>query len=401
MNLFGTMGNRIAQGLMAPVIKNMKIDFPQRIEGVDAFLSIPEILEQHNATHPLIVTGPRIAKSEFFSAMIHNMEGEYSVYDKVEPDPKVSQAVEMMEMYEQNHCDSFIAIGGGSNMDAAKAAAAGVARPDKKISELGGLMKVGKKIPLFIAVPTTSGTGSETTVAAVVTDDETGRKYSINDGNLCPDYAVLDPNLTVSLPPALTAQTGMDALTHAVEAYLNKTYHTKDTKELCEDAVQAIFEFLPKAYEDGNDMEAREEMLLASFKAGQAFTVSCVGNVHAIAHTIGGLYHVPHGLANAVVLPYVLYDYGAKIYAPLARLAEITGVKEEGSQKDKAEAFIEEIKKMNERMGIPSNFSQLQEKDFPTMAGWAAKEANPLYPCPKIYGKNDFIRLLKQIRGTV
>ncbi|MCR5546379.1 MAG: iron-containing alcohol dehydrogenase [Lachnospiraceae bacterium] len=399
MNLFGVIGNRIAQAVIAPVVKNMKIEFPERIEGVDAFLSIPEILEQNGVSHPLIVTGPRIAKSEFFSAMIHNLDGEYTIFDKVEPDPKVSQVSEMVELYQKEGCDSFIAIGGGSNMDAAKAAAAGVTRPDKAISELGGLMKVGKPIPLFIAVPTTSGTGSETTVAAVVTDDKTGRKYAINDGVLCPKYAVLDPSLTVSLPPALTAQTGMDAMTHAVEAYLNEKYHTEETKELCEDAVSAIVEFLPRAYEDGSDMEAREEMLIASFKAGEAFTIACVGNVHAIAHTIGGLYHVPHGMANAVILPYVLEDYGEKIYPALARLSEVSGIKTDGSEKEKAKAFIERIKSMNEHMEIPTHFSQINEKDIPTMASWAAKEANPLYPCPKIYSREDFKKMIRKIRG--
>ena len=399
MNPLGVFVNRAAQGVMSPVIKRMKIDFPEKIEGVDAFMSIPDLLEQNNVNHPLIVTGPRISKSEFFSAMLHSLDGEYVVYDKVEPDPKVSQVKEMISIYQREKCDSFIAIGGGSNMDAAKAAAAGVVRPDKDVSELGGLMKVGRKIPLFIAVPTTAGTGSETTVAAVVTDDDTGRKYAINDGALCPDYAILDPNLTVSLPPHLTAQTGMDALTHAIEAYLNVTYHTKDTKDLCEDAVGAIFEYLPRAYEDGDDLEAREEMLRASFLAGQAFTVACVGNVHAIAHTIGGLYHVPHGLANAITLPYVLRDYGTKVYEPLSRLAEVAGIAKGGSQKERALLFIEEIEKMNQRMNIPKNIPEIQAGDIKVMSTWAAREANPLYPCPKVYGKDDFKRLILQIRG--
>lgn len=400
----------------------MKMRMPKRVEGVDSFLSIPDILQKEGAKKPLIVTGPRIGKSEFFQNFLHTMTMSYAVFDKTLPDPRLSQIEEMVQLYWDEGCDSFIAIGGGSNMDAAKAASARIARPDKTLQQLGGLMKVRKKTPLFIAVPTTAGTGSETTVAAVVTDDETSRKYAINDPALCPDYAVLDPTLTVSLPPSLTASTGMDALTHAIEAYLNKPYHTKDTAHLSEEAVRAIMEFLPKAYADGKDMEAREEMLAASFKAGVAFTTACVGNVHAIAHTIGGLYHVPHGLANAVVLPIVLEDYGEAAAAGLARLARLCELKPTDEDRKKAEeayrsasagkrrsasakddmlyasAMIRKIREMNQAMDIPETFPQIEDKDIDKMAGWAEREANPLYPVPVVYTKQHFARVIRKVK---
>ena len=273
-----------------------------------------------------------------------------------------------------------------SSADAAKAAAARLARPDKPLSQLAGLLKVRRRIPPLIAVPTTAGTGSETTIAAVVTGSD-HHKYAISDLCLIPRYAILDPVLTVGLPPHITAETGMDALTHAVEAYLSRFYNTKQTRLLAEHAVVAIFTHLERAY--------RAAMLQASFDAGAAFTRASVGNVHAIAHTLGGLYGVPHGLANAVLLPLVLEDYGKAAYPRLARLAALVGLKGE-SEESLAKAFIAEIRAMNTRMGIPDRFNCIREEDIPLMATWAAQEANPVYPVPVIYDEARFARVIER-----
>lgn len=372
---------------------------PERIDGVDSFLSIPEILENNDAWAPMIVTGPRIGKSDFLKALYAELSERAVIYDQAQPDPSIAQVEQMVAIYHEKQCDSIIAIGGGSNMDAAKALAARIARPERSLSKMGGQLKVGRETPFFIAVPTTAGTGSETTIAAVVTDEKEHHKYAINDSVLVPDYAVMDPSLTVSLPPDITAATGMDALTHAVEAYLNWTYHTQETLAYCEEAVCAIAEFLPQAYENGDSLEAREEMLIASYKAGAAFTRACVGNVHAIAHTIGGLYHVPHGLANAVVLPIVLEDYGSAIYSKLARLATLSQIATEGDDASRAHAFIEHIRQMNASMGIPEHLSQIEEKDIAKMATWADHEANPLYPVPVIYDKKHFEKVIREVAG--
>ena len=380
-------------------MKTMKWKEPERVEGVDSFHSIPEILSNEEKWAPMIVTGSTLGKSNFLKALYGELSERTVIYDKVKSDPSVSQIEEMVGLYRENQCDSIVAIGGGSNIDAAKAMAARIARPDRTLRRMAGAMKVGRETPFFIAVPTTAGTGSETTLAAVVTDDTLNRKYSIMDGALLPDYAVMDPSLTVSMPPSLTAATGMDALTHAVEAYLNVSYHTEETKENCEDAVCGIMEFLELAYEQGDSLEAREEMLIASYKAGAAFTRACVGNVHAIAHTIGGLYHVPHGLANAVVLPYVLEDYGETVYEPLAHLAEISNIAGEGSKQEKARCFIEHIRQMNTAMGIPEHLPQIRREDVAKMAKWADKEANPLYPVPVIYDKKRFERVILKVAG--
>lgn len=210
-------------------------------------------------------------------------------------------------------------------MDCAKGVGARVARPHKKISSMRGELKILKPIPLLIAVPTTAGTGSETTLAAVLTDERTHEKYALNDFVLIPRYAVLDPVLTEGLPPFITATTGMDALTHAVEAYIGKS-NTAQTIEDSVAAVKLIFRNLERAYTDGSDMEARENMQKASFLAGAAFTRAYVGYVHAIAHSLGGEYGIPHGLANAVILPYVLEAYGSSVYMSLAELADIVKI---------------------------------------------------------------------------
>ena len=282
------------------------------------------------------------------------------MFAEVEANPRVSTVEKVRSMYLENGCDGFIAIGGGSPMDSAKAAAARVVRPNKPVGKMAGLLRVLKKLPPFIAVPTTAGTGSETTIAAVITDDETHHKYAVMDLALVPKYAVLDPEMTRGLPPKITAATGMDALTHAVEAYVCWTYNTKESLQCAEEG------------------------------AG-------VGNVHAIAHTLGGLYNTPHGLANAVILPIVLEDYGEAVYPRLSRLAELTGVCTSGSQEEKAKAFIKEIRAMNQRMEIPTGFDHIQEKDIPQMITWALKEANPFYPVPVVYDRARCEKVIRRI----
>ena len=181
-------------------------------------------------------------------------------------------------------------------------------KPNQSLAQMKGILKVHKKLPLLMAVPTTAGTGSETTLAAVITDADTRYKYAINDFPLIPRYAVLDPKVTLSLPPFITATTGMDALTHAVEAYIGNST-TIDTRRDALKAVKLIFENIDIAYEHGDNIQARRNMLHASFYAGCAFTKSYVGYVHAVAHSLGGQYNVPHGLANAILLPLVLREY--------------------------------------------------------------------------------------------
>ena len=372
---------------------------PIPISGIGSIQKIPSLLQKEKVNKVMVVTGPTIGKKlapKILSAL-ESSGISYVLFSEVESNPSVNTVNRIQKLYLENDCDGFIAIGGGSPMDAAKAAAARVVRPNTQVGQMAGLLKVMKKIPLLIAVPTTAGTGSETTIAAVITDSDTHHKYALMDLHLIPKYAILDPEMTRELPPNITAATGMDALTHAVEAYICWTYNTNESIRLAEEAVCEIFRYLERAYRDGNDMEARTQMLIASYKAGFAFTRAGVGNVHAIAHTLGGLYNTPHGLANAVILPIVLEDYGEAVYEKLAHLAELTGVKFNGTDEAKAKAFIAEIRAMNKRMGIPTGFDFIKEDDIPQMIKWALAEANPVYPVPVVYNKKRCEKVIRRI----
>ena len=374
------------------------------VEGPGSIGRIPELLAGQGVKRPLVVTDNGLVKAGIAGRVLDvlaNAGIPYVVFSDVEPNPSVNTVNAIQRLYLAESCDGIIALGGGSSMDAAKGAAARVVRPRKSVRRLGGLLRVLRKLPPFIAIPTTAGTGSETTIAALVTDTETRHKYAIMDLSLIPRYAILDSELTRGLPPAISATTGMDALTHAVEAYLCWTYSTRESTRFAVDAVKIIFANLETVYADGNNLEARQAMLLASYKAGFAFTRAGVGNIHAIAHTLGGLYNTPHGLANAVILPRVLEDYGKKVHKKLARLAEAAELVSEAESKtdaEKARVFIDAIYAMNERMGIPKGFDCIKSEDVPQMVKWAGKESNPLYPVPVIYNAARFGRIIESLR---
>lgn len=378
-------------GLGAPLLPWRR---PETVTGPGSLARIPALLTKCGTRRPLVAASRRQCADPAFQQMLSRLEG-YALFSDIQPNPPVSAVEAAAALYRREGCDSLVAVGGGSPMDTAKAAAALLARPDRTLSQLAGLLKVRRPIPPFIAVPTTAGTGSETTIAAVVTGAD-HHKYAVSDLCLIPRCAVLDPLLTVSLPPRTTAETGMDALTHAVEAYLSRFYPTRQTDRLAEEAVVTIFRTLEHACAHGDDVDARQALLTASYQAGAAFTRASVGNVHAIAHTLGGLYGVGHGLANAVLLPVVLRDYGPAAYRKLARLAELVGLPG-GTDGEKADAFIDAILAMNARLGIPTGFSCIREEDLPQMAAWAAKEANPTYPVPVIYDRGRFIRVIRQV----
>lgn len=349
----------------------------------------------------LIITDRDIAKLGLLDVLLVGLDAlgiKYLVYDKTVANPTIDNIEEARGLYLANECEALIAFGGGSPIDCAKAVGARIARPDKTIPQLKGQLHVRKRIPTLIAVPTTAGTGSEATLAAVVTNSETHEKYAINDTSLIPHYAVLDPLLTVKLPPSITAATGIDALTHAIEAYIGKS-NTKETWKDSREVVQLVFTNLFEAYRNGENLTARTNMQWASYLAGKAFTRAYVGNVHAIAHTLGGFYNVPHGLANAIILPHVLEYYGKSVYEPLSELADLIGITSRSdTQQMKAEKFIEEIRALNHAMKIPEQVDGIVKEDIPLMVKRASAEANPLYPVPKILSKREFTELYDVIR---
>lgn len=365
---------------------------PKLFEGPGSVLKLPQFIKEKNINKVLVVTDKGLMNLKLLDPLFDELTKngiEYFVYDGVQPNPTIPNIEECKDMYINNGCQGIIAFGGGSPIDCAKAAAARVVKPKKSVRKMRGYLKVGKKLPPFFAVPTTAGTGSETTLAAVVTDPTTHEKNAIADPVLRPKYAVLDPDLTLGLPPHITSTTGMDALTHAVEAYIGKS-NVKSTRKYAEEATILIHKNLERAYNNGKDVEARNNMLKASFYAGSAFTRAFVGYVHAIAHNLGGMYNTPHGLANAVILPYVLEWYGKAAYSKLAKLADLIGItKEDMSVEEKGKAFIQEIRRMNKAMNIPEKFDFIKEEDIPTLVKRALKEGNPGYPVPKIMNEKD------------
>lgn len=374
---------------------------PHLLKGAGAIKELPALVKAQGINNVLVVTDKGLMGLHLLGTLFAGLDAEgikYSVFDGVQPNPTIYNVEDALKMYKENNCQGFIAFGGGSPMDCAKVTAARIACPNKTPSEMRGVLKVRKKLPPMFAVPTTAGTGSETTIAAVISNPDTHEKNAINDPVLRPKFAVLDPELTVGLPPHITSTTGMDALTHAVEAFIGKS-NTKQTEEDAIIATKLIFENIEKAYKDGKDIEARENMLVASYHAGLAFTRAYVGYVHAIAHNLGGMYGIPHGLANAVILPYVLDFFGESAYERLAILADVAGVSGPAQgARDKAKNFIAAIRKLNADMGIPDKFEQIKDEDIQLIAERALMEGNPLYPVPRIMNIEECKALIKKLQ---
>ena len=397
MNLIQHICCRAYQGVFRAALPFLPYREPEILHRCE---ELPDTLKQHKIKKILIVTDPGIVACGLTAKVTSVLAKEkisYSVYDQTSANPTVRNVEEALALYQKEHCKALLAIGGGSAMDCAKALGARIACPKKTLGQLKGTLHVLHRIPLLIAVPTTAGTGSENTLAAVITDSEKKHKYVLNDFVLIPRYAILDAELTYSLPPHLTATTGMDALTHAVEAYIGRST-TKETREKALLAVKTIYQNIETAYHDGHNHAARDQMLNAAYLAGFAFSRSYVGYVHAVAHSLGGQYNIPHGLANAVLLPKVLESYGSCIHQKLHMLGCVAGVcTEQDSIKASAGKFIASIRTLNKNMGIPDFLSGIQESDIETMSVHAAKEANPLYPVPKLMTRREleaFYRLM-------
>ena len=391
---------RVFQGVLKIGNYFMGYRMPEYLEGPGQVRELGRFLREKGINDALVVTGSGMVRRGQVQPMLDGF-GEngirYTVQAFEKPDPTTEDVEVGYEAYQKNGCRAIVALGGGSRIDCAKGIAAKAVHPKKPVAAFHGLLKVHWPIPPLVAIPTTAGAGSETTVAAVITDGATHRKASINDPFLIPRYAVLDPELTVGLPPRTTAATGMDALAHAVEAYTNGTYNTKLENKLAREAVRLIHGNLRKAYADGADLEARQNMQRAAFYAGRAFTRGCVGYVHAVGHTLGGLYGIDHGTAMAALLPHVMRQYGPAVHKRLAELAEVCGMSG-NSAAEKAEAFLRWIEEANREMGIPAGFAVIREEDIDRMIAWARKEANPLYPVPVVWSREDFRRLIETIR---
>lgn len=392
MNIFTKIYARSFQAILYVAMNFLSFKEPELIEDPEGIASLPRFIKSKGKQSILLVADRSVYKYGLANPIVEAAKKEnipLYVYNEVVSNPTVDHVEEGLKHFIENKCDVIIAIGGGSAMDAAKMIAARAANPKLSVNKMKGLLKVFHKPVMLIAVPTTAGTGSETTVAAVIVDKERNDKYAVNDPKLIPPYAVLDPTLLLGLPGHYTAATGMDALTHAVEAYIGRA-NTKKTKQYARSAVKLIFENLLNSYYEPTNVEYRKNMQLASYQAGVAFTRAYVGNVHSLAHSIGGTYNVPHGLANAVILPLVLKKYGKSVHKKLAELADLIGVDQTLTNQEKSDWFIKQIEDLNSAMNITNSFGNLiQEKDLDFLVNHAYKESIPLYPTPRLLSKEE------------
>lgn len=401
MNIFAKIFCRVYQGCFYIAMPLLPYREPEKYDSIE---DIEKIFTKLGVKSALLVTDKFMAETDFaqkIKSVAEKCGITLSVYAGVKPNPTVTNALETKEMYIQGGCQCMIAYGGGSSMDCAKAAGALLAYPKKNFDKLKGLLKIMRKLPPIVAIPTTAGTGSEVTPTAVITDDATHRKYTMNSFPLIPHYAIMDPEATFTLPKHLTATTGMDALTHAVEAYIGNST-TKETRSYAEKAVSLIFKNIKTAYNNPTDRTARANMLYASYIAGIAFSKSYVGYIHAVAHSLGGQYDIPHGLANSVLMPLVLKMYGASVHKKLKKLSVVAGLaSKEDSSEVAANKFIHAIEDLNAAMGIPKTLAGIEEKDIPTLAKHASKEGNPLYPVPVLMDAKSLEEIYRNVSERI
>lgn len=399
MNYFYKIYCRAYQFFMKAAIPFLPYRKPEILEEQS---KIGDKLKELNINKVLIVTDKGIVKVGLLESLVSLLKEKdinIFIYDGTIANPTSDNVEEARSLYLKNECRAIIALGGGSVIDLAKAMGARVVKPNKSVEKMKGLFKVCRKLPPLFVIPTTAGTGSEVTVTSVITDSKTHHKYLINDFSLIPHYAILDCKVTLGLPKHITSTTGMDALTHAIEAFIGNT-RTKETKKMSKEATRLIVKSLKTCYIEPSNMEARKDMLYASHYAGIAFTKAYVGYVHAIAHTLGGKYGVAHGLANSVILPVVLEKYGKKVYKKLAILSRYSNIANANDNDEIAsKKFIEWIKRSNKEMEIPTYIKELEKDDIDSLVSIALKEANPLYPVPVLMDKNElkeiYLRLCK------
>lgn len=398
MNIFKRLYARTFQKIMYLGAFFINFSEPKLFKGEKAINKTIELFKSKNISNIFIPVADSIYKLGLIDEYLKNLKENnicYTLYIDIKPNPTIEDVENGLKLYLDNNCQAIIAIGGGSVIDAAKIIGARVNNPKISVNKMKGLFKIRKKLPLLIAVPTTAGTGSETTLAAVIVDKENDYKYHIDSPKLIPSYAVLDPNFLLTLPGKLTSTTGIDALTHAVEAYIGHS-NTRKTKKYALSAIKLIFENLKNSYDNPTNINYRENMQLASYQAGVAFTRAYVGNVHSIAHALGGKYNVAHGYANAIILPVVLKEYGKTIYSKMSKIYDYVGFKGLKNKKDKCEFIINCIEQLNSSMSIKNEFSNIiRDEDIDELSTFAFKESYPLYPVPKLLDKLDIKNIYK------
>ena len=370
---------------------------PELIEGPGSLFDLAQVLKDQDVRCAMVVTMPALVKDGAIGGFLNALLGQgitAAVFSDLKPQPDYECIERASSFYLSRNCDSIVAIGGGSTIDCAKAAGALVARPGKTPRELVGTMRIRKQLPLLVAVPTTAGTGSEVSATAILLDPDDKRMRTMRDFSLIPTFAVLDPTLLTSLSPQMTAYSGMAALSHAVEAYINR-FGTLQTRRYARMAVETIFQHLKASYHDGKSLDDRHAMLMAAHWAGIASTNASLGYAHALSLSVCSHCNVQYGLASAVLLPMVLEEFGDRIEAQLADLGEAIGL-EGATDSELARRFIGEIRALSTSMGIPAGISDLIDQDIPNVAAAADEEANPSFPVPIIWHYSTLQKVLRR-----
>lgn len=402
MNIFKKIYARLFQTVLYVGANFINFRKPILYSGNNSTKHIIDILKKHNKKDLFIVTDNSIFSLGLLDNILSLLNEEnirYSIFKDVYPNPTISQVESGLKMYKDNNHSIILCIGGGSVMDCAKIIGARATNLKRSVEKMKGLFKITHKTPTIIAIPTTAGTGSETTLAAVIVNDQNHAKYSCTSPKLVPTYAILDPSLLTSLPGKITSTTGMDTLTHSIEAFIGRS-NVISTKKNALSSIKLVVDNLEKSYNDPTNLIYRENMQIASFQGGLAFTRAYVGYVHAISHAISGKYNIPHGLANAVILPIVLEAFGSSVYSKLAKIYDHLNLPKT-TKLNKAKYIIDLIKTMNKNMNIENTFGSLiKDEDIDGLAIHAYKEAYPLYPVPKLFSLEEIKSLIKTIQSN-
>lgn len=349
------------------------------VMGVNSLNEIPNYIKENRLKRALIVTDKvlvQVGLVDKVTKILVEKDIEYVIYNGTKPNPTVKNVNDGLNMLKEHECDFVISVGGGSPHDCAKGIAL-LATNGGEIKDYEGVNKSAKPQLPLISINTTAGTASEMTIFSIITDEDRHIKMALVDKHMTPVMSVNDPVLMEAMPKSLTSATGMDALTHSIEAYVSINA-TPITDACAEKSIELISNYLKRAVENGSDMEAREKMAYAEFLAGMAFNNASLGYVHAMAHQLGGFYDLPHGVCNAVLLPHV-QEFNAKVSAQrLKKVASLMGV-DVSSMTDEqgANACIEAIKDLSKSIGIPSGLNELgaKEEDFNILAENALKDA--------------------------
>ncbi len=391
---------RTYQALMGLLLKCTPFPKQTVISGAGSIGKIPSILKENKISNILLVCSKSVRKHGLLDKLLLELDDNdilYTIFEDIKPNPTTTNVEEGHKLYIENGCQAIVAIGGGSPLDCAKLIGVKVTSPKLAYETMHHITGIKRPIPLMIAVPTTAGTGSESTVAAVITDEHQHSKYSALSLFLMPKYAILDETLTLGLPKDFSAYTGMDALTHAIEAYVGN-FNTSYTSNEALKAIKLIFENIERVYFEPLNIEARKNMLIASNYAANAFTRAYVGYVHSISHALSALYDVGHGKTNAIILPYVLKFYGKSIEPKLAHIAIYTGLGERSEAPSLlAQKVITKIEALNKTMGIPNKVNEINTEDIDLIVDKALTEANPSYPVPKIMSTNECMSLVRKL----